>query len=305
MFALIHAIIDIGSNTIRLSVFAIEGDRVRNLFNEKATTGLASYRESGKLTKEGIQRLVQTLSDYLIVIDNFEEIQETHAFATASIRNVTNADQVLARVKEDTGLDIELLSGKEEAALAFIGAVESVKDTPRGVLTDIGGGSSELVLFEEGQILDSASIDMGSLSVYKDYVEGLFMTSAERQTMDERLKFLLAAQGMERENFPLLCAVGGSARATLKLYNERYEEHPSNNRMNTDDLKALMKSLLDMENKEKMNIILKTKADRIHTFLPGMCILYRVAKYFHTEEIIVSQTGIREGYVYQRIMRRD
>lgn len=305
MFTLIHGIIDIGSNTIRLSVFKVEGDSVKNLFNEKATTGLASYRESGKLNEEGIRRLVETLSGFVSVINNFEEIETTHAFATASIRNVSNTKQILKRVKRDVGIDIEIVSGAEEAKLAYLGAAEYVKDSYRGVLTDIGGGSSEIVLFEDNKIFDSASIDMGSLSVYKDYVEGLLLTAKERKKFDSRLKELLDMQGMDRDNYDVLCAVGGSARATLKLYNNYYDEHPENLLMKTDDLKVIMKELLDMEAKDKMNIILKTKADRIHTFLPGMCILYRMAKYFHTEMISVSQTGIREGYLYNRIVGRD
>ena len=283
----------------------IEGNEIRNLFNEKATTGLASFKQSGKLNEDGIRRLVQTLNDFMLIINNFEEIEETHAFATASIRNIANTEQVIKRVRRDVGLEIEIISGEEEAKLAYLGASACVRSSNRGVLTDIGGGSSEVVLFQDGRILDSASIDMGSLSVYQEYVKGLFLTSSERHKMDVRLKFLLSAQGMDRNNFGILCAVGGSARATLKLYNIYYDEHPENLVMKTDDLKTIMKALLEMDNKEKMNIILNTKADRIHTFLPGMCLLYRIAKYFHTEEISVSQTGVREGYVYNRIVRRD
>ncbi|MDQ0508010.1 exopolyphosphatase/guanosine-5'-triphosphate,3'-diphosphate pyrophosphatase [Peptoniphilus ivorii] len=297
-----HGIIDIGSNTIRLSVFRIEGKKVINLFNEKRTVGLAGYRKDGKLTQEGIDVLIQTLSSFAYIIDIFGDIHYAHAIATASIRNISNSDEVIHAVKKKVGMDIEVLSGEEEAYLAFVGAGSSLDAVDDGVLTDIGGGSSEIVLFRDREIVDSASLDIGSLSAFKEYVAGLFMQPCERKALDRRLKFLLHAQGVDREDFPVLCAVGGSARATLLMYNEFYDEHPDNDEMDVDDLRTLMKHLLEMDDKDKMDIILKTKADRIHTFLPGLCILYRIAKYFHVDRIAVSQTGIREGYVLSRIV---
>ncbi|MDY6045165.1 MAG: exopolyphosphatase [Peptoniphilus sp.] len=297
-----HGVIDIGSNTVRLSVFRTDDGLVQNLFNEKQTVGLAGYRKDGRLTEEGIKVLIQTLSDFKDLIDHFEDIRYTHAIATASIRNVSNSEEVLARVKSEVGIDIEILSGEEEAYLAFIGAGHSVDLREDGVLADIGGGSTEVVLFRHRGIVDSGSLDIGSLSVFRDYVSGLFLADDERKEMDKRLKFLLDAQGIPRDHYPVLCAVGGSARATLKLYNALYDEHPHNDEMRTDDLKTLMKHVLEMDDKEKMQIILKVKADRIHTLLPGLCILYRIAKYFRVETIAVSQTGIREGYVMSRII---
>ena len=297
-----HGVIDIGSNTVRLSVFRVEDGAAQNLFNEKQTLGLAGYRKNGRLTEEGILALIETLGHFNFILNQLGDINHTHAIATASIRNVNNSEEVLRRVKEALGIDIEILSGEEEARLAFIGAAGTVQGHPDGVLTDIGGGSTELVLFQNHEVVDSASLDIGSLSVFRDYVDGLFLTNDERKAMDERLKFLLNAQAMAGNRYPILCAVGGSARATLKMYNTLFDEDHDNDEMRTDDLKTLMKHLLDIEDKEKMEIILKVKADRIHTLLPGLSILYRIAKYFHVEKIAVAQTGIREGYVISRII---
>lgn len=297
-----HSVIDIGSNTVRLSVFRIEDDKAINLFNEKQTVGLAGYRKKGRLTEEGIRTLIETLAHFIYILDQLDAIRYTHAIATASIRNVKNSEEVLRRVKEALDLDIEILSGEEEAHLAFVGAAGTIEGHLDGVLTDIGGGSTEIVRFEKGHVVDSASLDIGSLSVFRDYVDGLFIDNDERKEVDERLKFLLNAQDIPRDHYPILCAVGGSARATLKMYNTLFDEHPDNDEMNTDDLKTLMKHLLDIEDKEKMEIILKVKADRIHTLLPGLTILYRIAKYFHVDKIAVAQTGIREGYVISRII---
>lgn len=301
---MIHAVIDIGSNTVRLSVFKVKAqaeDPLINLFNEKETVGLAGYKEDKRLTEEGIQSLIEVLKEFKYIIDNFDEITEVTPFATASLRNVENTEEVLARVKEEVGFDILLLSGKEEAEFSFAGAYTTFDKSDRGILLDIGGGSTEIISFKNEKIIDSASLDIGSLSVFKDYVDSLFITREERKVVDDRLLELLQAQNMERDNFDFIYALGGSARATLRLYNRIFQEDPLNDMMKTDDLKTLRNYMLDLPNREKMNLILKVKADRIHTLLPGLCILYRLAKYFHAENIKISQRGIREGIMYSRL----
>lgn len=302
---MIHAVIDIGSNTVRLSVFKVTNnpdDPVVNLFNEKETVGLAGYRKDKKLTEEGIQRLIEVLKEFKYIIDNFDEINHVTPFATASLRNVENTEEVLKRVKDEVGFDILLLSGKEEAEYSFAGAYTTFDKSDRGVLLDIGGGSTEIILFKNKKIVDSASLDIGSLSVFKEYVDALFITKDERKAVDKRLLKLLDAQNMERGDFDFIYALGGSARATLRLYNKVFDEDPLNDMMNTDDLKALRNYMIDLPGREKMDLILKVKADRIHTLLPGLCILYRLAKYFHAENIKISQRGVREGIMYAKVL---
>lgn len=302
---MIHAVIDIGSNTVRLSVFKVTNnadDPVVNLFNEKETVGLAGYRKDKKLTEEGIRRLIEVLKEFKYIIDNFDEINHVTPFATASLRNVENTEEVLKRVKDEVGFDILLLSGKEEAEYSFAGAYTTFDKSDRGVLLDIGGGSTEIILFKNKNIVDSASLDIGSLSVFREYVDTLFITKDERKIVDKRLLELLDAQNMERGDFDFIYALGGSARATLRLYNKVYDEDPLNDMMNTDDLKSLRNYMIDLPSREKMDLILKVKADRIHTLLPGLCILYRLAKYFHAENIKISQRGVREGIMYAKVL---
>ena len=90
----------------------------------------------------------------------------------------------------------------------------------------------------------------------------------------------------------------------MKLYNDFYDKESCNVIITMDGLKQLIKKLIDMTERDKMHLILKVKADRIHTLIPGMIILYRIAKYFYADIIRVSMTGIREGFVYHKILKR-
>ena len=300
---MIYAVIDIGSNTVRLSVYKVDGDKVINLFNEKEQASLRSYVSNGILSNKGIDRLIETLGNFKAIVDNFGDIDELHPFATATIRDAANRNKILTRVKEELGLDIEIISGEEEARLAFIGASSSV-DVSRGILTDIGGGSSEVVVIDQSKVVKSASLSIGSLSAFNDFVDGLFLSKSDKKDIDKEVKKLFADDKMYREEQDLLCAVGGSARASLKFYNDYYELPSSNTIMDASKFNKMLKEVIDKEPRKILDSILAVKPDRVHTLLPGMVILNRVAKYFYCDEINISKTGVREGYVYSKLLGR-
>ena len=301
---MIYAVIDIGSNTVRLSVYKVNGEEVLNLFNEKEQASLRSYVKNGALTDKGIERLLVVLKKFKTVVDHFGDIDELHPFATATIRDATNRVEILKIVKDKLDLDIEILSEEEEAKFAFIGASSSVGVT-RGVLTDIGGGSSEIVIIDQSKVIKSSSISIGSLSGFNDFVNGLFMNKDEKKLIDEEIKSLLEKKKVYREDHDLLCAVGGSARASLLFYNEYYKLDPYNTTMQSNKFFQMLKEIIEKEPREILDLILEIKPDRVHTLLPGMAILNRIAKYFSCKEISVSQTGVREGYVYNKLVERN
>lgn len=190
------------------------------------------------------------------------------------------------------------------AMMDAIGASSSI-EVSRGILTDIGGGSSEIVIIDQNKVIKSTSLSIGSLSAFNDYVDQLFMTTAEKKSIDSDMKKMLEEKKFYREKHDLLCAVGGSARASLKFYNEYYKLDSYNTTMQKDKFNSMLKEVIEEEPREILDSILEVKPDRIHTLLPGMAILNRVAKYFYCSEISVSQTGVREGYVYSKLLGRN
>lgn len=301
---MIYAVIDIGSNTIRLSVYKEKNKKIYNLFNEKEGASLRSYIKDGRLSDKGVERLLDTLNKFKIIIDNFADIDYVYPFATATIRDASNRSEILGLIERKLGFEIEILSGEEESKLAFIGANSSVK-IDRGVLTDIGGGSSEVVIIEQGKVVKSTSINTGSLSAFNDYVKFLFPNKKDRKEIGKDLEKDLEKSGLYKENHDTLCGVGGSARASLKLYNEYYDLKKSNSTIKRKDFKSMIKDLIEYDEKKLLDLILSVKADRVHTLIPGMIILEKIAKYFNVESINISQTGVREGYVIKKVLGKD
>ena len=275
---MIYAVMDIGSNTVRLSVFKVEDKQAVELFSEKDQVSLRSFIKNGRLTDKGIKRLYKTLKKFKGLLNNFDDnIDGIYPFATATVRDVANRSEVLDLMKEDLGLDIEILSGEEEAKLSFVGASVSTK-IDEGVLVDIGGGSSEIVLISQGKVIKSSSLSVGSLSAFNDFVDGLFVDKKSRKKIEAHVEDLLEKSPMYEEDYEHLSAVGGSARASLKFYKEYYDIDDDQRTMDAGKFRQMVKDLVKKSDKEKLHMILDVKPDRIHTLIPGMVILSKICK---------------------------
>ncbi len=120
-----QAIIDIGSNSMRLTLYDIEGENFKILFREKVMTGLAGYVEDGKLSTEGIECACAGLLNFKSILKTLE-IKNVSVFATASLRNISNTDQALSAIFKATGYLVEVISGEDEALFGYAGACDCI-----------------------------------------------------------------------------------------------------------------------------------------------------------------------------------
>lgn len=160
-----QAIIDIGSNSIRLTLYETDGQSFKILFREKIMAGLAGYVEDGKLSAEGIECACAGLLTFRGVLQTLA-INRISVFATASLRNISNTEQALSVIHAATGYSVEVISGEDEALFGYAGAMQELHLTG-GAFLDIGGASTEIVTFKDGKPMDFASFPIGSLSLYR------------------------------------------------------------------------------------------------------------------------------------------
>ena len=297
---MICGIVDLGSNTIRLSIYHWEGQDFRLLLNKKTMAGLAGYVQGGVLSDSGILVACRTLSSYRALLDNFQ-VSKMHVFATASLRNISNTGEAVETIRDVTGIPVEVLSGDEEAALSFKGAVLP-GGVSTGLLADIGGGSFELVSYEDMSITSACSLPVGSLSLYTRFVNGLFPTPEERKAMrayvEEQLDRARTA-GVRRSR---LCGVGGTIRALNKLSVDVFYKPPESRSMTAEELRELYK-LLKKDGRDTLRQILHAAPDRVHTLVPGLVILNTIIKAYGVEQVTASSSGVREGYLMDRVMK--
>ncbi len=298
-----YGVIDVGSNTIRLSIYEVSNGEVYPMLNNKTTAGLAGYVKKGKMTKKGIQKACDVLNRYKEMMEHFP-LEELFVFATASLRNISNTDDALQTIQAETGLSVDVLTGYQEATFDFIGAAHSI-NLDEGVLLDIGGGSTEILVYERGEIQNAVSLPFGSLSMFTNYVSSLFPTKKEKKEIEaavlkevEKIKFL------QNKKFDTVVGIGGSIRATKNMNNSVFELPKENNVIIAEDVPKLLKQFKGNEN-EVLRRVLKVSPDRVHTLIPGMIVMNTVCEYVQCKDIIMSAFGVREGYLYQKLFSKE
>ena len=303
-----YAIIDVGSNTVRMNIYKIEQGQLSLVMGKTETIGLASYVKNGQMLPEGVNRACEVLSEFRSILQDLG-ITDYHVFATAALRNAVNSHAAVEEIVERTGICIEVLSGETEAELDFIGASHAV-DVTDGLLIDIGGASTELVVYENSEIKKKASLPVGSLNIYDRYVSNLLPSRSERKAVKQMVLQLLKQDAdLYYGEYPIVCGVGGTIRAARKLNNYLFQLPLSNMRIKAPNIKRMIKLLENDAGEaipvETLEVLLKVVPDRVRTILPGMIILYTLVKHFHSEWVDVTRAGVRDGYLYRYVLQQD
>ena len=297
-----QAVIDIGSNSIRLTLYETEGQSFHILFREKIMAGLAGYVEEGKLSAEGIECACKGLLTFRGILRTLE-IARISVFATASLRNISNTEQALTIIRAATGYSVEVISGEQEALFGYAGAMKELR-LSSGAFLDIGGASTEIVTFEESLPVDFASFSIGSLSLYRRCVKKILPGEGSLRHLRQEISRTIDVSEGALAPRPLIVGVGGTARAALKLARHYYKMSDDCRSMTAEQLDGLCRFLCGGK-KAASDLILRLEAERIHTLVPGLLILQHVFHLFGAQQLIISNYGVREGYLSQRILQTN
>lgn len=295
-----YAIADLGSNTIRLSVYhTLPEGGFERLFSEKEMAGLVNYISDGVLSEAGIRRACVALTNFRSLLHQFG-MNEMHVFATASLRNIRNTEEAVAMIRDLTGIDVDVISGDEEAQLGYYGAMRTL-EMRDGAMFDIGGGSTEIVEVRDGRILRAQSLPIGSLNLFNRYVSGIWPKRKELEAIEQAVRKALKGANLPERKAGRVCGVGGTARAALKITNAWKDRPILERRMTPQELHKLKKMLLRRDPGAR-KLILNACPDRIHTILPGVVLMDAVCSALCSGELYISQNGVREGYLCHKLI---
>ncbi|MDF2474333.1 MAG: putative Ppx/GppA phosphatase, partial [Anaerocolumna sp.] len=236
---MISAIVDMGSNTIKLCVYEYNRNVVKILLERKTMAGLANFIKNDMLSRMGVDRVCEILMEYQDILNIFHiEESQIYIFATAPLRNIINTNEVVAMIKKRTGYDTNVLSGEEEATLDFIGATKFINNK-NGVLVDIGGGSTEIVVFSNKVIQKAISMPIGSLNLFVKHVSNIIPNEEERVFIRNIVFEHLQAKGLKQETYETICGVGGTIKAAAKLNNSIYNLASGSNNLEVCHISGL------------------------------------------------------------------
>ena len=293
-----YAAIDIGSNTVRLAVFEFKDGRLVRTYDKKYMAKLIRHIADGMLSSAAVHMLAEILKEYKSIAENMG-VNALYVFATASLRAVSNCDDILLFIKRETGLDIDIISGMQEARLSFL-ALQTVFPCDTCLITDIGGGSSEIIVAENGNISNSDSLAAGSLKMYMKYVKNIIPTFDEAEQIKNEITDMLK-HSFKKQQFDTLIGIGGSIKAFGKLISS-LTPASFNDIIDINSLRSIC--LTFTENPSyAISLINNIIPDRLTTLLPGALIADAISEYFACREIKICHFGVREGYIMEKISK--
>lgn len=303
-----YALIDIGSNTVRLALYQIKDGEAEMVLKKKHALGLAACMEDGRISPAGVSGLLAALGQYRQFLDSFS-ITRADAFATAALRQAENREEIIRQIKEETGFDVRVLTGDDEAVYDFIGTTHG-RGSGDGVLIDVGGASTEVVVFYDNVIAHKISLPLGSLSLHRQFCRDILPSTAELGEIVRAAKGIIEGEpALPRLRSREIIGIGGTMKGMAALYNQLYGQ-PERNYSGGVPLAArrlpgmLVRFLRDRApGEEDLVKFFRAAADRLHTLLPGLAIVEAIAVHFEAETLVYSDSGVREGFIYGEILK--
>ncbi len=297
-----YAVIDLGSNTIRLVVYEETNAEFHALFTQKFTAGLAAYLQDGMMTPEGIRLICTTLQRCKMLLKEFTPCT-TLAFSTAPLRNIRNTQEAIDQIYAETGYSVDVLTGLEEAYLDYYG-VQRELPVESGLLFDIGGGSTEILTFAHDGTGVIESVPIGSLNLSKKHIAKLFPDKKERDAI--RLQVQKSLKRHKLNHLPpyeTLCGIGGTARTVLQLLQAMKVILPAQRTFTAEQFRKLKKFLWKKDS-AAMELLTQYCPDRLHNIFSGILILEILILQSRCTTVYVCKYGVREGYLRRYLMQQ-
>jgi len=289
--AKLTAVIDFGSNSVRLVIFERTsrfGFKIVHESKSRVRIGEGAYLELGVLQQEPMNRAALALSGFNSIIKSFK-VRKILAIATSALRDAPNKNIFLNRIKKELGINIKVIDGKTEALLGGIACANLLQLEQKAVTVDIGGGSTEFALIENRKVINTYSLNLGTVRL-KELFENSNITEAKSYINVELAKLPLVLYS------DLLIGIGGTIRALSKVIQKK-EKYPLKRihgfkySYQTHKLFFDAVTKMDRENLLKMNF----KPERVDVIPWGVLIFNQIINLFQANNIITSGVGIREG----------
>lgn len=281
------AAIDIGSNAARLLIAeVIEGKNEKPLFNKLNLVRIPlrlgfDVFEKGAISKQRKGMILQTMKAYSHLLKVYD-VTYVKACATSAMRDADNSEEIIRKVKLETGIEIKIISGDEEASFIYENHIAENLDKEHAYLyIDVGGGSTELTFFDDGKLKYKESFDIGTIRLLKGYVED----SAWEELKDHMKK-------NTKSNLPIVAIGSGGNINKIFSLSKKKEGKP----LTLDHLKDYYKELSSVSLEQRIRLY-KLREDRADVLVPALQIYINVMRWADIDEIYVPKIGLADGLI--------
>jgi exopolyphosphatase/guanosine-5'-triphosphate,3'-diphosphate pyrophosphatase len=281
------AAIDIGSNAARLLISDVSINNGKTEFNKinlvrvPLRLGFDVF-DKKEISPEKTDMILHTIKAYKHLLEAYG-VRHIKAAATSAMRDAVNAGDIIARVHEETGIPIEVISGGNEAALIYENHIAENMDKDRAYLyIDVGGGSTELTFFARGKLIFSASFNIGTIRLLKGQV-----SDSQWDNMKEFVK------KETKDYFDNIIAIGSGGNINKIFSLSKRKEGKS---LHIDLLKDYYKEFSSFSLDDRMRLY-KLREDRADVIVPALQIYINVMRWANAQEIYVPKIGLADGLI--------
>lgn len=296
------AVIDIGSNSARLVIYQKSSQYGFHLICErksKVRIGEGAYEKGGYLQEIGIRRAYFALKEF-IATTQYYPVDEIFCVATSALRDAPNGKAFTQWIQQELNLNIQIIDGKQEALYGAI-AAQNLLPVNNGITIDIGGGSSDLSLLKDSKVIQTYSLNIGTVRLKELFFDKGKPVEEARAFIKEELKklpdTLKSCQAI---------GIGGAAR-TLSKGIMKMESYPLGNihafSYKVDDYMEYFQNISDA--KLKLLKYLHIPKGRFDTIREGTLIWEEILKYIAAKKVITSGVGVREGVFLHHFLKND
>ena len=297
-----YAILDIGTNSIKFFLFAIENGNVSTIIDTVDVTKLGkSLQKTGKILSESADRNIKSLYNFLEIAKDYE-VEEITAVGTMCLRSASNAKDFIKRAKNELGLDIAVLSGEEEAQLSYLAASSLIKEGDI-LIFDTGGGSTEIIFGKEKKLIKKISLNIGATVITEKFLHHNPVTTKE---LEDMFKYLRISFEKLVDNPDYIVGIGGTA-TTIASVMYKMKKYNSNmvqgSKITLDEINGQIETYLNKTIGERKKII-GLKPERADIILAGAGIIKSILEHFNKDSFIVSSKGLRHGVMYKKYLKK-
>lgn len=286
--------IDIGTNAARLMVgeLTVEGNHsfVKKISYTRIPLRLGEdVFDKGKITPKKLDNFVKTIEAFKLISEIFK-VRHLRACATSAMREASNREHVIETIKDKTGVEIEVISGDEEARLIFgtFFLLDFDKSKPFLVI-DVGGGSTEISVFEHGEKVAAKSFELGTLRLLKEKID--------KEIWHELGDWI--EKNVELETPHFVYATGGNINKVHKMLGAQQNESITLAKMN--ELREQLNALSIEQRIDQFQL----KPDRADVIIPAMDIYAFVLDKISTKEFFVPKIGLSDGMIYDMHLKYE
>jgi exopolyphosphatase/guanosine-5'-triphosphate,3'-diphosphate pyrophosphatase len=294
------AIIDIGSNSVRLVAYEGLSRSPTPIFNEKVMCGLGKkVLSTGRLADDAMAKALAALARFRVLVDSMG-IKQVKVIATAAARDASNGPDFLARCAEVTGIFPDLISGKREAELSAMGILSGIWK-PDGVAGDLGGGSLELIEVKGEKLGKGITLPLGALSLQDRSGDSI---RKAKKIIRETITGLPQLRVLKDRSF---YAIGGTWRALARLHMRQrgYPLQVMHNYVISAADAADFAALVERVDTETLDSIEAVSIVRRPLLNYGAVLLEEIITTAQPRDIVISALGVREGLLYEMLSEAE